>query len=132
MDTMDTMDTMHTADTTGTGGTAMTVGTAAPPAGAVAAYVRVSTERQAEQQTIEQQLERVHAYAREHGWRLDDARLYRDEGHSGARLNRPGLDRLRDAVGRGEVDLLLVTSPDRLVRRYAYQVWLLEEFERAG
>ena len=107
-------------------------GPAGAPGLAAAAYVRVSTERQAGQQTIEQQLERVRAYALERGWPLDEARLYRDDGHSGARLNRPGLDRLRDAVGRGEVDVVLVTSPDRLVRRYAYQVWLLEEFERAG
>jgi site-specific DNA recombinase len=47
-------------------------------------------------------------------------------------LNRPALDRLRDAIARGEIRRLLVTSPDRLARRYAYQVWLLEEFERAG
>jgi site-specific DNA recombinase len=99
---------------------------------AVAAYVRVSTERQAEQQTSEQQLERVRAYAQQHGWRLDDGHLYRDEGCSGAHLNRPALDRLRDASARGEIGRLLVTSPDRLARRYAYQVWLLEEFERAG
>jgi site-specific DNA recombinase len=98
----------------------------------VAAYARVSTERQAEQQTIEQQLARLRAYAGERGWPLDEAQVYRDAGYSGARLNRPALDRLRDAVARGAVDTLLVTSPDRLARRYAYQVWLLEAFERAG
>jgi site-specific DNA recombinase len=122
---------MATTDARGTTGVAARApGGAQSPA--AAAYVRVSTERQAEQQTIEQQLDRVRAYARERGWPLDDARVYRDDGSSGAWLNRPGLDRLRDAVGRGEVDVVLVTSPDRLVRRYAYQVWLLEEFERAG
>ena len=93
----------------------------------VAGYARVSTERQAEAQTIEQQVERLRAYAREQGWALPDERIYRDDGHSGARL-----DRLRDAVAGGEVDAVLITSPDRLARRYAYQVWLLEEFERAG
>jgi site-specific DNA recombinase len=59
-------------------------------------------------------------------------RIYRDDGVSGARLDRPALDRLRDAVLRGEVATILIASPDRLARRYAYQVWLLEEFERAG
>jgi site-specific DNA recombinase len=98
----------------------------------VALYARVSTERQAEQQTIEQQVARLRAYAQERGWPLDEAHVYRDEGCSGATLNRPALDRLRDALARGEVDVLLVTSPDRLARRYAYQVWLLEAFERTG
>jgi site-specific DNA recombinase len=98
----------------------------------VALYARVSTERQAEQQTSEQQVARLRAYAQQRGWPLDEAHLYRDEGYSGATLNRPALDRLRDALARGEVDILLVTSPDRLARRYAYQVWLLEACERAG
>jgi site-specific DNA recombinase len=97
-----------------------------------AGYARVSTEQQAERQTIEQQMELLINYAREQQWDLDRERIYRDEGYSGARLDRPGLDSLRDAVARGEVDTVLVTSPDRLARRYAYQVWLLEEFERAG
>jgi site-specific DNA recombinase len=95
-------------------------------------YARVSTESQAERQTIEQQVESLTRYAHEHGWDLDRGDIYRDEGFSGARLDRPGLDRLRDAVSSGEVDTILVASPDRLARRYAYQVWLLEEFERAG
>jgi site-specific DNA recombinase len=98
----------------------------------IVAYARVSTDRQAEQQTIEQQVSALCAYAADHGWSLDAAHIYRDEGYSGTRLDRPGLDRLRDAVARGLVDRILITSPDRLARRYAYQVWLLEEFERTG
>jgi site-specific DNA recombinase len=98
----------------------------------VAAYARVSTERQAERQTIEQQLASLRAYAAERAWGLEEGHIYRDDGWSGARLDRPGLDRLRDAAARAAIDLVLVTSPDRLARRYAYQVWLLEEFARAG
>src|SRR5262245_32458565 len=98
----------------------------------VAAYARVSTDRQAETQTIEQQVERLVEYACGRGWTLTPAQVYRDEGYSGARLDRPALDRLRDAVTGGAVDVVLLTSPDRLARRYAYQVWLLEEIERAG
>jgi len=98
----------------------------------VAAYARVSTERQAESQTIEQQLTALRAYAAAQGWALADEQIYRDEGWSGARLDRPALDRLRDAAGRARVDTVLIASPDRLARRYAYQVWLLEEFARAG
>src|SRR5215216_619949 len=102
------------------------------PAPRVALYARVSTERQAESQTIEQQLERLHAYAAQQAWLIGAEQTYRDDGVSGARLDRPALDRLRDAVARGDVDRVLITSPDRVARRYAYQVWLLEEFERAG
>jgi site-specific DNA recombinase len=98
----------------------------------VVAYARVSTDRQAENQTIDQQIERLHAFARHQGWQLDADQLYADDGYSGARLDRPALDRLRDAVASGTVDVVLITSPDRLARRYAYQVWLMEEFERAG
>ena len=98
----------------------------------MAAYARVSTERQAESQTIEQQVVALRAYAAGCGWPLADEQVYRDDGWSGARLDRPALDRLRDAVGRALVDTVLVASPDRLARRYAYQVWLLEAFARAG
>lgn len=98
----------------------------------VAMYVRVSTDRQAEMQTSEQQVTLLQAYADQHGGRVRPEHVFRDEGVSGARLDRPALDRLRDAAARGEIDTVLVTSPDRLARRYAYQVWLLEECERAG
>src|SRR3954468_5657014 len=102
------------------------------PAPRVALYARVSTERQAESQTIEQQWEPLYAYAAQQAWISGPEQTYRDDGVSGARLDRPALDRLRDAVARGNVDRVLITSPDPLARRYAYQVWLLEEFERAG
>jgi site-specific DNA recombinase len=97
-----------------------------------AAYARVSTDRQADRQTIQQQVELLRNYAEQHELELDPDRIYQDDGHSGARLDRPALDRLRDVAGREEVDVILITSPDRLARRYAYQVWLLEEFEREG
>jgi site-specific DNA recombinase len=98
----------------------------------VALYLRVSTDRQAETQTSDQQLTALQAYVAQQQWTVRAEHLYRDEGISGARLDRPALDRLRDAAARGEVDTVLIASPDRLARRYAYQVWLLEEFERAG
>jgi site-specific DNA recombinase len=97
-----------------------------------AIYARVSTERQERQQTIESQLAALRAWAEAEGHELSDRHVFRDEGHSGARLDRPGLDALRDAVRDGEVEVLGVLAPDRLTRRYAYQVLLLEEFRRAG
>jgi site-specific DNA recombinase len=97
----------------------------------VVAYARVSTDRQTEKQTIAQQIDRLQTYAQQHQWQLTTEQIYKDDGYSGARLDRPALDRLRDAAANGAVDVVLITSPDRLARRYAYQVWLLEELERA-
>jgi site-specific DNA recombinase len=98
----------------------------------VAVYVRVSTQRQAQAQTIEQQLDRLCAHLRGQGVELASERIFCDDGHSGATLNRPGLDRLRDAVRAGEVTQVLVTDPDRLARNDVKLMVLLEELERAG
>jgi site-specific DNA recombinase len=98
----------------------------------IAVYVRVSTTRQAQQQTIEQQLDRLLAYTQAQRWDLPAGHIYRDDGYSGATLARPGLDRLRDAVARRELDRVLITAPDRLARNYVQQMVLLEEFARSG
>ena len=63
---------------------------------------------------------------------LPAEREFVDEGYSGATLVRPALERLRDLAAAGVLDRLYVHSPDRLARKYAYQVLLLEEFQRAG
>ena len=97
-----------------------------------ALYVRVSTQRQSQAQTIEQQLTRLRAHLEAQGEQLRPEWIYRDDGYSGATLNRPGLDRLRDALRGTEVDRVLVTTPDRLARNYVHQMVLLEELERAG
>lgn len=82
----------------------------------LAIYVRVSTQRQAQAQTIEQQLDRLQTHVHNQGWNLAPEHIFRDDGYSGASLNRPGLDRLRDAVRAAEVDRVLITDPDRLAR----------------
>ena len=97
-----------------------------------AVYVRVSTARQAQAQTIEQQLERLRAHVGAQGEELASEAIFRDDGVSGATLNRPGLDRLRDAVRAGSVERVLVTDPDRLARNYVQLMVLLEELERCG
>jgi site-specific DNA recombinase len=97
-----------------------------------AIYARVSTERQERQQTIDSQLAALRTWAEAEGHDLNDRHVFRDEGCSGSRLDRPGLDALRDSVRDGEVEILGVLAPDRLARKYAYQVLLLEEFRRAG
>jgi len=98
----------------------------------VAIYARVSDDHQREKQTIESQLAEVRQFAAEHDWPVDEQYIYIDDGHSGFYLDRPALDRLRDAARDGLIDLLLVHDPDRFSRKYAYQVLLLEEFQRWG
>ena len=98
----------------------------------VAIYARVSTERQERQQTIDSQLDALRSWVASNDHILDETHVFRDEGYSGARLDRPGLDALRDVVRDGAVERVAVLSPDRLARRYAYQVVLLEEFRKAG
>jgi site-specific DNA recombinase len=97
-----------------------------------AIYARVSTPHQAEERTIESQVQILRDYARQQGYRLEEKHIYRDEGHSGSRLDRPALDRLRDDAAAGLFDTVLILSPDRLARRYAYQVLLVEELEKSG
>jgi site-specific DNA recombinase len=98
----------------------------------VAAYARVSTTRQAQALGIEQQLDRLRAVAAERGWDLEDQHVYRDDGYSGARIGRPGLDRLRDHAALAELDIVLVTAPDRLARNYVHQVLLIDELAARG
>jgi site-specific DNA recombinase len=98
----------------------------------VALYARVSTTRQAQAQTIEQQLTRLRSLVEQQGWILSNQHIYRDDGFSGASLNRPGLDRLRDAAAQAAFDAVLITAPDRLARKYVHQVLLIEELEGCG
>src|SRR5919206_357473 len=98
----------------------------------IAIYVRVSTQRQAQSQSIEQQLERLYAYVRAQNWDLTPEHTFRDDGYSGAILQRPGLDRLRDAVASARLDRIVITAPDRLARNYVHQVLLVEELQRHG
>jgi len=98
----------------------------------VAIYARVSANRQMLTQTIEQQIERLQAYISTQGWNLESEHIYRDDGHSGAKLNRPGLDSLRDHAGLAEFERVLITAPDRLTRNYVHQVLVIEELSRRG
>jgi site-specific DNA recombinase len=97
-----------------------------------AIYARVSTDRQEREQTIDSQVAAVQAWLQAQGHAVAAEHRYRDQGFSGARLDRPALDRLRDDVQADRVDLIAVLSPDRLARKYTAQVLLLEEFRRAG
>src|SRR5215211_1061966 len=101
--------------------------------GRVAAiYARVSSERQRQDETIQSQTVGLRELAAERGLFVPEDLVFEDEGFSGATLTRPALERLRDRAAEGAFEVLLCHAPDRLARRYAYQVLLLEELHRAG
>src|ERR1700756_175260 len=93
-------------------------------------YARVSSDKQKEEHTIASQTEALRGFALQQGFSVPDEWVIEDEGYSGATLVRPGLERVRDLASEGQIDAVLVYSPDRLSRKYAYQVLLIEEFAR--
>lgn len=97
-----------------------------------ALYARVSSAKQQLNENIASQVAAIEEYARQHDYQISPQHVYKDDGFSGARLDRPALDRLRDAVAQGEVEAVLILAPDRLARQFAYQYIVVEEFERAG
>jgi len=101
-------------------------------AGRVAFYARVSSEAQARDHTIASQVAALKERITADGFQLEPDHGYVDDGYSGTTLLRPALEQLRDAVAGGRVERIYVHAPDRLARRYAYQVLLVEEFHRAG
>lgn len=98
----------------------------------VALYARVSSDKQKEERTIDSQIQSLLAKASERHWEIPDQWIFRDEGYSGANLERPGLEALRDLVYEGEIQTVFVYAPDRLARKFALQALLLEEFSRHG
>jgi site-specific DNA recombinase len=97
-----------------------------------AIYARVSSEQQAEAATIASQVAALQERLASDGLTLETEMRFLDEGYSGATLIRPALERLRDVAATGAIDRVYVHSPDRLARKYAYQVLLLDEFCRCG
>jgi site-specific DNA recombinase len=92
----------------------------------------VSSEKQEQEQTIASQLDALYQAVAARGYALTAELVFVDEGYSGARLDRPGLERRRDVAAEGTVTAILVYAPDRLARHYAYQVVIIEELTRAG
>jgi site-specific DNA recombinase len=97
-----------------------------------AIYARVSSDRQKENHTIASQTAALIEYAQKNGYSVPPEWVFEDEGYSGAILVRPGLEALRDLAAEGQIAATLVYSPDRLSRKYAYQVLLSEELSRCG
>jgi site-specific DNA recombinase len=95
-----------------------------------AIYARVSSERQEKEHTIGSQLEALRAYAAKNGMEIVEE--FTDEGYSGARLDRPALDRMRDLAERRGFEVLLTYCTDRLARKFVLQALILDEMERLG
>src|SRR5262245_8394188 len=98
----------------------------------VALYGRVSGEQQAKEDTIDSQLEAVTLRIASDGLKCDPELRFVDDGCSGSILARPGLERIRDQAAAGAIDRVYMFDPDRLSRKYAYQVLILEELNRCG
>lgn len=98
----------------------------------VAIYARVSCEQQVSTNTIESQRMALQEQAKRDGAVCPSHHQFVDDGYSGSTLIRPALEQLRDAIAQGKIDRLYVQSPDRLARKYAYQVILVDEFTQAG
>jgi hypothetical protein len=97
-----------------------------------AIYARVSSDRQKENHTIASQTAALIQHAETQNYAVPSEWVFQDQGYSGASLVRPGLEALRDLAAQGHIEAVLVHSPDRLSRKYAYQVLLAEEFNRQG
>ena len=96
----------------------------------VAAYLRVSSQKQADERTILSQRQDIIMCIGSDQLHLDEAFEFADDGYTGSDLVRPALEKLRDRVAASLIDRLYIHSPDRLARKFAHQAILLEEFQR--
>jgi site-specific DNA recombinase len=97
-----------------------------------AIYARVSSDQQRQENTIASQTASLIEFSQQHELEVPKEWVLEDEGYSGATLERPGLERVRDLAAEGQIQVVLAYSPDRLSRKYAYQILLIEEFARHG
>jgi site-specific DNA recombinase len=99
---------------------------------AVAIYARVASIRQQEHHAIENQTATLIEYAERNELRAPTEWIFKDEGYSGVTLERPGLASVRDLAAGGQIQAVLVCTPDRLSRNDMHLNMLVEEFARNG
>jgi DNA invertase Pin-like site-specific DNA recombinase len=97
-----------------------------------AIYARVSSEQQREANTIASQTASLIEFAKNHDLEIPQEWVFEDDGYSGTTLERPGLEHVRDLAAEGQIQVVLAYAPDRLSRKYAYQILLIEELARNG
>src|SRR5215210_6376704 len=97
-------------------------------------YARVSTKAQAEEDrySLPQQLAALREYAAHEGYVVPEGHEIADPGHSGATLERPGMDRVRDLVAEGNVSVVLAQDRDRFAREPALHYLLKGELREHG
>src|SRR6185312_16796072 len=93
---------------------------------------RVSTQQQARDNTIASQVAALRERIAADGHQIEPDHAYVDKRYSGSIPVATALEQLRDAVAAGQIERVYVLAPDRLARRYAHQVLVMEEFRRAG
>ena len=81
-----------------------------------ALYARVSTTQQEKEATIESQIATLQEYATQQGYEINPDHQFIDQAVSGARLDRPALDRLRDLASEQHFKVVLCLSPDNYRR----------------
>ena len=96
----------------------------------IATYARVSTARQEEEGTVENQLSALREHALTSGYTI--VKEYIDDGWTGDILARPALDNLRQDAKKKIWDTVLIYDPDRLARRYSYQELVTDELREAN
>lgn len=95
----------------------------------VAAYIRVSTDEQAEKgNSLFEQEERLNAYCTVMGW--DKPIFYTDDGYSAGDLKRPYIKKLIEDIKSKKYDILLTTKLDRLSRNLLDLLNLIEMFSK--
>jgi site-specific DNA recombinase len=97
-----------------------------------ALYARVSTPNQDEEATIDSQVAAIEGYIQKRGYDLPPEFYFLDRAVSGARLERPALDRLRHLASDGAFSVVVCYSPDRLSRNYPHQWVIMDELQRHG
>ncbi len=96
----------------------------------IAIYARVSSQKQADERTIQSQRQEIIDRIVRDGLEVEQGFEFCDDGYSGSELLRPALEKLRDRIAGSLVDRLYVHSPDRLARKFAHEALLLEEFRK--
>lgn len=94
----------------------------------VGGYIRVSTERQVEDYSIEGQITQIEQYCQFNGYELVD--IYADRGISGKSMNRPELQRMLNDAKNGKLDCVMVYKTNRLARNTSDLLTIVEELHR--
>ncbi|MDO4275910.1 MAG: recombinase family protein [Eubacteriales bacterium] len=90
-----------------------------------ACYVRVSTENQLDNFSVEEQIDRLTAYCKAKDYPI--VKFYTDGGYSGGNLNRPALQQMLDDINKKYINMVIVYKLDRLSRSQKDTLSLIED-----